>query len=97
MFLTVAPNPTELNRQGPDGGSQYRSASLYTDAIQKRAAPRALAQLQRSPPYPCPAVTQVVLLRNFHPAEAYHQNVLAHHARNPYLVVHDLQKLLRLR
>jgi len=93
----VAPNPTELNRQGPDGGCQYRSASFYTDAIQKRAAPRALTQLQRCHPYPRPAVTQVVLLRNFHSAEAYHQNVLAHHARNPYIVVHDLQKLLRLR
>lgn len=97
MFLTVAPNPTELNRQGPDGGSQYRSASFYTDAIQKLAAPRALAPLQRCHPYPRPAVTQVVPLRHFHPAEAYHQNVLAHHARNPYIVVHDQQKLLRLR
>ena len=55
MFLTVAPNPTELNRQGPDGGSQYRSASFYTDAIQKRAAPRALAQLMRSHPLPPPS------------------------------------------
>ena len=57
----------------------------------------ALAQLQRSHPYPRPAVTRVVPLRHFHPAEAYHQNVLAHHDRNPYIVVHDLQKLLRLR
>ena len=48
-------------------------------------------------PYPRPAVTRVVPLRHFHPAEAYHQNVLAHHARNPYIVVHDQQKLLRLR
>ena len=97
VFLTVAHNPTELNRQGPDVGSQYRSAIFYTDANQKRAATRALAQLQRSHTYPRPAVTQVLPLRSFHPAEAYHQNFLARHPTNPSIVVHDLPKLLRLR
>ena len=58
MFLTVAHNPTEFNRQGPDVGSQYRSAIFYADANQKRAAARALAQLQRSHTYPRPTVTQ---------------------------------------
>jgi peptide-methionine (S)-S-oxide reductase len=97
VFLTVAHNPTELNRQGPDVGSQYRSGIFYTDANQKRAATRALAQLQRSHTYHRPAVTQVLPLRSFHPAEAYHQNFLARHPTNPYIVVHDLPKLLRLR
>ena len=58
MFLTVAHNPTEFNRQGPDVGSQYRPAIFYADANQKRAAARALAQLQRSQTYPRPTVTQ---------------------------------------
>ena len=97
MFLTVAHNPTEFNRQGPDVGSQYRSAIFYADANQKRAAARALAQLQRSHTYPRPAVTQLVPLGSFHPAEAYHQNFLARHPTNSYIVVHDLPKLLRLR
>ena len=96
MFLTVAHNPTEFNRQGPDVGSQYRSAIFYADANQKRAAARALAQLQRSHTYPRPTMTQLVPL-GFHPAEAYHQNFLARHPTNPSIVVHDLPKLLRLR
>ena len=97
VFLTVAHNPTELNRQGPDVGSQYRSAIFYADANQKRAAFPALAQLQRSHSYLRSAVTQVLPLRSIHPAEAYHQNFLARHPTNPYIVVHDLPKLLRLR
>ena len=97
VFLTVAHNPTELNRQGPDVGSQYRSAIFYTDVNQKRAATRALAELQQSHTYPRPAVTQVLPLRSFHPAEAYHQNFLAHHPTNPYIVNHDLPKLAQLR
>ena len=97
VFLTVAHNPTELNRQGPDGGSRYRSAIFYADAYQKRAAARALAQLQRSHTDPRPTMTQLVPLGSFHPAEAYHQNFLARHPTNSYIVVHDLPKLLRLR
>ena len=77
VFLTVAHNPTELNRQGLDVGCQYRSAILYGDASQKQAAIRVLAQLQRYHAYPRPLVTQVLALRGFHPVEAYHQNYLA--------------------
>jgi len=97
VFLTVAHNPTELNRQGPDVGSQYRSAIFYGDASQKQAATRVLAQLQRSHAYPRPLVTQVLALRGFHLAEAYHQNYLALHPTNPYIVSHDLPKLAQLR
>jgi peptide-methionine (S)-S-oxide reductase len=97
VFLTVAHNPTELNRQGPDVGSQYRSAIFYASDEQKRQATSALAQLERSHVYPRPPVTQVVPLRGFHLAEAYHQNYLALHPDNPYIVINDLPKLARLR
>jgi peptide-methionine (S)-S-oxide reductase len=97
VFLTVAHNPTERNRQGPDVGSQYRSAIFFLDNNQKRAATSALAQLNQSHRYPRPAVTQVLPLRAFHVAEDYHQNYLLRHPTNPYIVIHDLPKLLRLR
>lgn len=97
VFFTVAHNPTELNRQGPDVGSQYRSAIFYASEEQKWQATSALAQLQRSHAYPRPPVTQLVPLRNFHPAEAYHQNYLALHPDNPYIVINDLPKLAQLR
>jgi peptide-methionine (S)-S-oxide reductase len=97
VFLTVAHNPTERNRQGPDVGSQYRSAIFFLDNNQKRAATSALAQLNQSHRYPRPAVTQVLPLRAFYAAEDYHQNYLVRHPSNPYIVIHDLPKLLRLR
>ena len=97
VFFNAAHDPTELNRQGPDEGSQYRSAIFYTNADQKKIADAYIAQLDRAKAYPDPIVTQVVPLKGFYPAEAYHQNYLERHLDNPYIVFNDLPKLDLLR
>ena len=97
VFFYAAHDPTELNRQGPDEGSQYRSAIFYTNADQKKVADAYIAQLDRAKAFPEPIVTQVVPLRGFYPAETYHQNYLERHPDNPYIVINDLPKLDRLR
>jgi len=97
VFFTVAHNPTELNRQGPDVGSQYRSAIFVLNDVQRQEATSVMASLERSHAYPGPLVTQVVPLRSFHQAEAYHQNYLDLHPDNPYIVINDLPKLGQLR
>lgn len=96
VFFTVAHDPTELNRQGPDVGSQYRSAIFYTTADQQKAALAYIAELNHTHVFPRPIVTQVVALDRFFPAEAYHQNYLALHMTQPYIVYNDLPKLDRL-
>jgi peptide-methionine (S)-S-oxide reductase len=93
----AAHDPTELNRQGPDEGTQYRSAVFYTTADQKKAADAYIAKLDRAKAYSDPIVTQVVVLKGFFPAEAYHQNYLEQHPDNPYIVINDLPKLALLR
>lgn len=93
----AAHDPTELNRQGPDEGTQYRSAVFYTTADQKKAADAYIAKLDRAKAYSDPIVTQVVALKGFFPAEAYHQNYLQQHPDNPYIVINDLPKLALLR
>ncbi|MEO5699323.1 MAG: peptide-methionine (S)-S-oxide reductase MsrA [Casimicrobiaceae bacterium] len=93
IFFAVAHDPTELNRQGPDVGTQYRSAIFYADAQQKETAQRYIAQLDRVRTFPKPIVTQVAALQKFYPAEAYHQNYLALHPEQPYIVYNDLPKL----
>ena len=97
VFFYAAHDPTELNRQGPDSGTQYRSAIFYTNASQKKAADAYIAQLDHAKAFADPIVTQVVPLKGFYPAEAYHQDYLARHPDNPYIVINDLPKLDLLR
>jgi peptide-methionine (S)-S-oxide reductase len=97
VFFFVAHDPTELNRQGPDTGTQYRSAIFFTDSEQQKIADRFIANLNHSKAFPDPVVTQVTPLKGFYPAEAYHQNFLERHPDNPYIVINDLPKLEALR
>jgi peptide-methionine (S)-S-oxide reductase len=97
VFFSVAHDPTQLNRQGPDVGSQYRSAIFYANAQQKELAERYIAQLDAAKAFPRPIVTQVVPLDKFYPAEDYHQNYLALHPEQPYIVYNDLPKLAELK
>ncbi len=97
VFFSVAHDPTQLNRQGPDSGTQYRSAIFYVDAEQKRVALAYIAQLQAAHVFPQPIVTQVAPLTGFYDAEAHHQDYLAHHPNQPYIVVNDAPKIEHLR
>jgi peptide-methionine (S)-S-oxide reductase len=97
VFFGVAHDPTELNRQGPDVGSQYRSAIFYTSAEQQKNAQTYIQQLTAARTFSAPIVTQVVPLQQFYSAEDYHQNFLALHPNKPYIVINDLPKLEQLR
>ena len=97
VFFSVAHDPTQLNRQGPDSGTQYRSAVFYVDAEQKRVAQAYIAQLQAAHVFPQPIVTQVAPLTGFYDAEAHHQDYLAHHPNQPYIVINDAPKVEHLR
>ena len=97
VFFSVAHDPTQLNRQGPDVGSQYRSAIFYTSPEQKQMAQAQVQQLTSTRQFPKPIVTQIEPLQQFHRAEDYHQNYLALHPNQPYIVYNDLPKLERLR
>jgi peptide-methionine (S)-S-oxide reductase len=97
VFFYAAHDPTELNQQGPDEGTQYRSAIFYTNVDQKKAADAYIAKLDQAKAFPEPIVTQVVPLKGFYPAETYHQDYLARHPDNPYIVINDLPKLDLLR
>ncbi|MDO9010911.1 MAG: peptide-methionine (S)-S-oxide reductase MsrA [Gallionella sp.] len=97
VFVDVAHDPTQLNRQGPDTGSQYRSAIFYTSAEQQKVAADYIRQLTAARTFSAPIVTQIVPLQQFYPAEAYHQNYLALHPDQPYILFHDMPKLERLR
>lgn len=96
VFFTVAHDPTQLNRQGPDEGTQYRSVIFYTSPEQRRAAAIYIATLTRTHAYQAPIVTEIVKLERFYPAEEYHQNYLARHPDQPYIVYNDLPKVRRL-
>jgi peptide-methionine (S)-S-oxide reductase len=96
VFFTVAHDPTQLNRQGPDTGTQYRSAIFYASEDQKQTAIAAIDQLNKAKAFSAPIVTQVVPLQAFYPAEEYHQNFLARHPDYPYIVYNDLPKLRKL-
>ena len=96
VFFFVAHDPTELNRQGPDSGTQYRSLIFYANDEQKKMADDYIAQLDQRKAFSEPIVTKVVALTGFYPAEAYHQNYLALHPDQPYIVINDLPKLERL-
>lgn len=97
VFFSVAHDPTELNRQGPDTGSQYRSAIFYTSTGQQQIAQSTIRQLTAARAYSSRIVTQVVPLQQFYPAEDYHQNFLALHPNKPYIVMYDQPKLEQLR
>ncbi len=97
VFFSVAHDPTQLNRQGPDEGTQYRSVIFYADAQQKHIAESFIAQLQHAKVFPGPIVTQVVPLKGFYPAEAYHQNYATLHPDNPYIAYNDAPKVEHLR
>ncbi len=96
VFFTVAHDPTELNRQGPDVGSQDRSVIFYTTAGQQKIAQDYIRQLTAAHTFSSPIVTQVVPLQQFYPAEEHHQNYLALHPYQPYIVINDMPKLDRL-
>ena len=93
VFFTVAHDPTQLDRQGPDVGSQYRSAVFYRNDAQRDAARGYIAKLQAAKVYRDPIVTEVTPLDVFNPAEAYHQDYLAHHPHQPYIIINDAPKL----
>ena len=97
VFFSVAHDPTELNRQGPDTGSQYRSAIFYNGTEQLHAAQSYIGKLTAEHVYSAPIVTQVVPLQQFYPAEEHHQNYLALHPYQPYIVFNDMPKLEQLR
>jgi len=97
VFFSVAHDPTQLNRQGPDEGTQYRSSIFYSNDEQKRIAEAYIVQLDKARVFPRPIVTQVVPLQAFYPAEAYHQNYAALHPNQPYIVFNDAPKVEHLR
>jgi peptide-methionine (S)-S-oxide reductase len=96
IYFAVAHDPTTLNRQGPDSGTQYRSAIFYSTDDQKRVAEAYIDQLNKSKVFPRPIVTQVVPLKGFYDAEDYHQHYLDHHPNEPYIVYNDLPKVKHL-
>lgn len=97
VYFAVAHDPTELNRQGPDTGTQYRSAVFYMNDEQKKIAEAYIQQLDNSHVFRRPIVTQVVPLHGFYPAERYHQHFLDNNPGNPYIVYNDLPKLAALK
>jgi len=97
VFFTVAHDPTELNRQGPDVGTQYRSAIFFTTPAQKTGAQAYIDQLAAAKKFPRAIVTQVVPLAGFHRAEDYHQDYFNRHPDEPYIVYNDWPKVDSLR
>jgi peptide-methionine (S)-S-oxide reductase len=97
IFFSVAHDPTQLNRQGPDVGSQYRSVIAYQDDTQKNIANAYIAQLGKAGVFSRPIVTKVDHLRGFYPAEGYHQDYLALNPSNPYIAYNDLPKIANLK
>jgi len=96
IHFSVAHDPTQHNRQGPDIGTQYRSTVFAANPQQREIAQAYIAQLDRSGAYPNPLATTVEDLKGFYPAESYHQDYLVHNMRNPYIVIHDLPKIRNL-
>jgi peptide-methionine (S)-S-oxide reductase len=97
VFFFAAHDPTELNRQGPDSGTNYRSVIFYENDAQKKVANDYIAQLTKENAFPKPIVTQVVPLTHFYPAESYHQNYFELHPDNPYIVFNDWPKVNELK
>jgi peptide-methionine (S)-S-oxide reductase len=97
VFFSVAHDPTQLNRQGPDHGTQYRSAIFYNTPQQQQAAESYIRQLTAAKTFPRPVVTQVSKLNGFYRAEEYHQNYLAQHPNQLYIVINDKPKVAALK
>jgi peptide-methionine (S)-S-oxide reductase len=97
VFFSVAHDPTEVNRQGPDVGTQYRSAIFYANDEQKRIAESYIKQLDEAKLFSGKIATQVIPLSAFYAAEDYHQNYLVNHPNEPYIVYNDMPKLVNLR
>jgi peptide-methionine (S)-S-oxide reductase len=97
IYFSVAHNPTELNRQGPDVGTQYRTAIFYANDEQKKIANTYIAQLDKARVFPQPIVTQLEALHGFYPAEDYHQDFAVLHPSHPYIVFNDLPKVDNLK
>jgi peptide-methionine (S)-S-oxide reductase len=97
VYFSVAHNPTELNRQGPDSGPQYRSEIFYADEMQKHVAEGYIAQLDRAGVFEGPIVTKVDRLAAFYPAETYHQDYAILHPDSPYIAYNDLPKVANLK
>src|SRR6201989_891812 len=97
IFFSVAHDPTQLNRQGPDSGTQYRSAIFTTSDEQKKVADAYIAQLNAAKVYKKPIVTKVGALEAFYPAEAYHQDYLTLHPNQPYIAYKDIPKVENLK
>jgi peptide-methionine (S)-S-oxide reductase len=97
IYFSVVHDPTELNRQGPDTGTQYRSAIFYTDDEQKKVAEAYIRQLDDAHIFSRPIVTQVVPLKAFYAAESYHQHFLDNNRSNPYIMANDLPKIAALK
>jgi peptide-methionine (S)-S-oxide reductase len=96
IYFSVAHNPTELNRQGPDSGPQYRSEIFAESAEQQRVAEAYIAQLAAAKAFRAPIVTRVEALRGFYPAEAHHQNYATLNPESPYIVYNDAPKVENL-
>jgi peptide-methionine (S)-S-oxide reductase len=97
IFFSVVHDPTQLNRQGPDSGTQYRSAIFTTSEEQKKVAEAYIAQLNAAKAYKRPIVTKLGALEAFYPAEAYHQDYLTLHPNQPYIAYNDLPKVENLK
>jgi peptide-methionine (S)-S-oxide reductase len=97
IFFSVVHDPTQLNRQGPDSGTQYRSAIFVTSEAQKKVADAYIAQLDQTKLFKKPIVTKVGKLEAFYPAEAYHQDYLTLHPSQPYIAYNDLPKVENLK
>jgi len=97
IYFSVAHNPTELNYQGPDSGSSYRSAIFYANDEQKRVAVAYIEQLDKAHVFEAPIVTKLEVLKGFYPAEDYHQDFAVTHPSYPYIVFNDLPKVENLK
>ncbi|WLG31141.1 peptide-methionine (S)-S-oxide reductase MsrA [Pseudomonas lurida] len=97
IYFSVAHNPTELNRQGPDTGTQYRSAIFAQNAAQQKVAQAYIAQLDAAKAFDKPIVTQIEMGKAFYPAESYHQDFLTENPSYPYIVINDLPKVAQLK
>jgi peptide-methionine (S)-S-oxide reductase len=97
VFFSVAHDPTQLNRQGPDSGTQYRSAIFPQSPTQRAVAEKYIAQLEASHAFQKPLATKIEMDKKFYAAESYHQNYLTLHPNDPYIVYNDLPKVANLK
>jgi peptide-methionine (S)-S-oxide reductase len=97
LYFAVAHDPTELDRQGPDSGSSYRSEIFFSSPAQERVARAYVAQLAQQKVFDAPIVTKIEPLKGFYPAEGYHQDFLVHNPHYPYIVFNDLPKIAALK